>query len=841
MMVEDLEVWFRRSILCWWKEKAEQHLGECKVSILKCWVEWNIYTRKSRKQQRALIIENILDVFKTSQCLQRTPSQIYWLKEMCKEFEFTGDIPQYALANLCQNMELEEAGDDEILFLQGERSGKNGKYFMQLAGKTEMYAVVDPKLETSLLQECTRDKRKAMTSEEIREILGILIKTQEFGAFGEMALITGEPRTTSVIVTGKALMVTCSRKAYREYLLPHHAEKMELSHKIRFLRGLSMLQSWGWSQISRLAFDLQVTELKHKDLVVKEGSRVNNVALIREGEASLEKEIADGPAISQGSITRMPSSQSYTTVQVAMLRSGTLIGDIEATNHTHTYLFSARVTSGSGMMVYMIPVAKFRTHFIKLHEGTKNFIQESVSARKQRYEDRLQQAKSSRQTLWAVRASITKGAKLPDTFEKEFEKQGHDLEQLPSTARNAAESDDPPLRRSSSQKSLAPPLIKLNLRRSKSSVVLLDHLMPETAGVRRKRRDRTCASTASEDRQSLVKADFALQGARDDIRMRASTWEGSEDYSESRPPLIQNAQPRIRSCGPFLLPAAQAQAQKARPSFASSIANSAEPSRNNSFYQKRPSQNLKKPPKSGGLGTQYTPRHSHGSQGIGQKVHVADVKKLTDELQSLQEIGFGFGQDILRSQQQDSKLASLTQSSQHSLRHLQMDGKENKGAKPRFQSKNGNSQALSLQQSDENKESSRHYHLNLLKDLEITHDPVPNQAWWMVHKEKAQPTLSGKPFSSRGGEGESSNSSRVRSSLSEKGDSALPQMRSSLSRGGGNKRASTMAKQPAAEVITSLAKQGKPKANATATQQDSKPVRRSDTKIIHKKWISLIR
>lgn len=152
---------------------------------------------------------------------------------------------------------------------------------MLLDGKVEFLAKDGRDAIQIIENECSREKRKHMDSETLRRKLGKSVFTRLSGPFGEMALITGERRTASAMVTEGARLVTCSREVYRECLLRHQREKMELVQNLNFLKDLTMLRTWGNDQILRLVYDLKLRRYAPGEALFEEGQDWRNVYVLR--------------------------------------------------------------------------------------------------------------------------------------------------------------------------------------------------------------------------------------------------------------------------------------------------------------------------------------------------------------------------------------------------------------------------------------------------------------------------------------------------------------------------------------------------------------------------------
>eukprot|EP00638_Chattonella_subsalsa_P004944 CAMPEP_0117750584 /NCGR_PEP_ID=MMETSP0947-20121206/10458_1 /TAXON_ID=44440 /ORGANISM="Chattonella subsalsa, Strain CCMP2191" /LENGTH=738 /DNA_ID=CAMNT_0005568785 /DNA_START=70 /DNA_END=2286 /DNA_ORIENTATION=+ len=364
---------FLKDFLTKWSLAATKQVEQ------KSLIKWKTYTIRRRTSD---IQSKCLEIFRTSTPLQRSPEQIQQLKAMCNHLGFAENIPDKALEKFSQSIELTSYNHNDVIFLQGERP-TNAKYYMLLDGKVEFLAVSGDAEDRTFYQRI-QQMQKTTDPVEFRKRLGESVFLRTNGAFGEMALITGETRSASAVVQDYAHVITCTREIFRECLLVHQREKLELSAKMEFLKGRqrNLLSTWSTSQILRLSYDLSLENFQTGELLIKEGEKVTKIALVAKGEVALEKQAPfDSERPRRGSVNSIPEP-----IKIATLRSGTMVGDIEVFNNDKTYLYSARAKDPTS--VYMISVAKFKVHFICSNGLTRNYLQESVDSRRQHYKSR---------------------------------------------------------------------------------------------------------------------------------------------------------------------------------------------------------------------------------------------------------------------------------------------------------------------------------------------------------------------------------------------------------------------------------------------------------------------
>lgn len=250
LILNDDELEFLNKFANWWNVRSSNAAAASKQLALKTWTNFVSETKKADVKSSAI------QVFHNSVRGSRNAQQLAILQDMCLQFGFVeATVPSSDVHRFCQNLEYSELHHDEVIFLQGDKP-TGGKYYMLLDGKVEFLAKDGRDAIQIIENECSREKRKHMDSETLRRKLGKSVFTRLSGPFGEMALITGERRTASAMVTEGARLVTCSREVYRECLLRHQREKMELVQNLNFLKDLTMLRTWGNDQILRLVYDL---------------------------------------------------------------------------------------------------------------------------------------------------------------------------------------------------------------------------------------------------------------------------------------------------------------------------------------------------------------------------------------------------------------------------------------------------------------------------------------------------------------------------------------------------------------------------------------------------------
>ena len=108
--------------------------------------------------------------------------------------------------------------------------------------------------------------------------------------FGEIALMTGEPRAANVVAESKVVLMALDRQAFNSLLGPLK-ELIDTNMNMRVLESIKLFTKLSNDEKSRVIKQFTVQEFKPKSVIVKEGETGSTFYIIKEGTV---KVVANG-------------------------------------------------------------------------------------------------------------------------------------------------------------------------------------------------------------------------------------------------------------------------------------------------------------------------------------------------------------------------------------------------------------------------------------------------------------------------------------------------------------------------------------------------------------------
>jgi len=107
----------------------------------------------------------------------------------------------------------------------------------------------------------------------------VVLEYSDGGSFGERALLHDEPRAASIKVTSE--MLVCFRMAQKVF-------KKIMSHRIKALQQVKLLQSFGQRELTEAAEALELVSFKKGDYVTRQGEKGDEFFIVDSGECVVE-------------------------------------------------------------------------------------------------------------------------------------------------------------------------------------------------------------------------------------------------------------------------------------------------------------------------------------------------------------------------------------------------------------------------------------------------------------------------------------------------------------------------------------------------------------------------
>lgn len=127
-----------------------------------------------------------------------------------------------------------------------------------------------------------------LETEELEPVNG-MVEISRIGpgnAFGEMALINDKPRNASIQCLEHTVLAVLSKE---DYQIAGSIHEKAVNEKIDLLRSLPQFSNWTKISLFKLCYYFKTVNYKRGQYVFKEGSHVNEVYVIKEGEFKYTK------------------------------------------------------------------------------------------------------------------------------------------------------------------------------------------------------------------------------------------------------------------------------------------------------------------------------------------------------------------------------------------------------------------------------------------------------------------------------------------------------------------------------------------------------------------------
>lgn len=114
-----------------------------------------------------------------------------------------------------------------------------------------------------------------------------LISLKKGAGFGELALMSDEPRMASVKTLEKCVLATLTKNDFMKVI--RRAQKRKMIQEVHFLKSFTLFQRLSNMKLQKLYYLLKLVELpKHSVLYKQRDEPVDGVYLIQEGEIVYE-------------------------------------------------------------------------------------------------------------------------------------------------------------------------------------------------------------------------------------------------------------------------------------------------------------------------------------------------------------------------------------------------------------------------------------------------------------------------------------------------------------------------------------------------------------------------
>jgi CRP-like cAMP-binding protein len=227
--------------------------------------------------------------------LMEATSEIDFFKQMHSDYK-TDEVHKECLK--CMTLEFFRAGtfvfnygdvgDSFYIILKGRVSCQVPKSRMAIANYDyEERGAVTPKLpvptslKPDILVPCQDEA--AQESEESELDTLVTVKLKEDGAtFGELALLTGQPRSAAVQCTENSWIAKLSRDDFLRILKDH--EEKKLTELVAFLKSLKPFQKWTKYSLVKLAYLFETRLFKFNQVVYRCNDPAEQIFIVRSGE-----------------------------------------------------------------------------------------------------------------------------------------------------------------------------------------------------------------------------------------------------------------------------------------------------------------------------------------------------------------------------------------------------------------------------------------------------------------------------------------------------------------------------------------------------------------------------
>lgn len=262
---------------------------------------------------------------------QRTDSEIEAVvnsTKNCKFFKELNDPDKKVHKESCQRMFYQEYSQDSYVF----KFREVGDCFYIILKGTVGVRIPKYNQETEKMEE-------------------IEVTTLSDGiGFGELALERRATRAASIYCNTVCHFAVLDKASYKSIISNILKEKQK--QLVYFLKSLSVFKNWNKLGLIKILYNFEEKKFTRNSLVFKQGTRVDSVYIVKEGEFCLKKKIrVEGEQEKLGRSNKFqvkkPKSQ---TVNLVILGRGEFIGQSDAMNESN-YTSSCVCNSTEGLLL----------------------------------------------------------------------------------------------------------------------------------------------------------------------------------------------------------------------------------------------------------------------------------------------------------------------------------------------------------------------------------------------------------------------------------------------------------------------------------------------------------
>jgi CRP-like cAMP-binding protein len=183
-----------------------------------------------------------------------------------------------------------DVGDSFYIILKGRVSCQVPKSHMAIANYDyEEGAVIPQRSRLPVISSLNPDNKGPNASEDAQEYevceleTSVTFKLKEEGAsFGELALLTGQPRSAAVQCTENSWIAKLSREDFLRILKDY--EEKKLTELVTFLKSLKPFQRWTRHSLVKLAYLFDSRLFKFNQVVYRCNDPAEQIYIVRSGE-----------------------------------------------------------------------------------------------------------------------------------------------------------------------------------------------------------------------------------------------------------------------------------------------------------------------------------------------------------------------------------------------------------------------------------------------------------------------------------------------------------------------------------------------------------------------------
>jgi hypothetical protein len=268
------------------------------------------------------------------------------------------------------------------LFIQGD-PGLN--YYWVLAGSVTMYSSFTAAQELKLRENFKSWNRVDPLELPTAAVLGsVIFKATEGLGFGELSLIDSKTMRSLSAATssdGGTTLIVVDKSTYNASLVALHREKMNLLQKVALMNDLKVFSTWTKSAIIHTSYAMERLVYGYNNVIAKMNQKMFDIFIICDGQCAVTTSIAV-------KATNILDSETRSTVAVADVFKGTIIGDIDIMEGSKKYGCTYTVKS-SECVVLAMRLDDFKQLIMKAPDGTGDKILQGAAALKAYREERL--------------------------------------------------------------------------------------------------------------------------------------------------------------------------------------------------------------------------------------------------------------------------------------------------------------------------------------------------------------------------------------------------------------------------------------------------------------------